>query len=99
LPPTTDEIAESLARIERLVAKTSETVGILDERLKATRTDMAELKDHQKEANGRMAEVVMQQHQQDGALAVLKWMVTVTLAGIGAGAALAGIVLAVVSRS
>ena len=92
------ELMPILERIERLSIKTSETVGILDERLKATREDMIELKEHQKEANGRMAEVMREQQQQDGALAVLKWMVTVTLAGIGAGAALAGIILAVVSR-
>jgi len=95
--PDTSEIAASLQRIERLTAKNAEMLGIVDERQKVMRDDMADLKDHQKEANGRLADVVREQHQMDGALAMVKWMVATTLAGIGAGAAMAGIILAVVS--
>ena len=95
--PSQVEIAESLARIERLSMKTSEIVGVLDERLKATREDMSELKEHQKEANGRMAQVISEQHETKGAVGMLKWMLSFTLLGIGAGSALAGVILAIVS--
>src|SRR3989304_3769680 len=93
--PAAREIAASLRGIARLTAKNAEMLGIVDERQKVMRDDMAELKDHQKEANGRLAVVVREQHQMDGALAMVKWMVATTLGGIGAGAALAGIILAV----
>jgi len=96
--PSAPEIAESLLRIERLTQKNAEVIGVMDERLKATRTDMAELKEHQKEANGRMAEVSREQHEQRGGLSVLRWMVATLLASMGVGVGLAGVILAVVSR-
>ena len=91
------ELGETLARIERQTAKTVETVGILNERQQVMREDMAELKEHQKEANGRMAEVIKEQNETKGAVGMLKWMLSFTLLGIGAGSALAGVILALVS--
>ena len=96
--PIPSEIAESLQRLERLAMKTAETVGIVDERQRAMREDMVELKQHQKEANGNLLLLSTDQHRMEGALAMLRWMVAAATAGIGAGAALAGVILAVVSR-
>ena len=96
--PIPSEIAESLQRLERLAMKTAETVGIVDERQRAMREDMVELKQHQKEANGNLILLATDQHRMEGALAMLRWMVAAATAGIGAGAALAGVILAVVSR-
>ena len=93
----TTEIAEALARIERQTAKTVETVGILNERQQATREDVAEIKEHQKEQNGTLLAVVKEQHETKGAVGMLKWMLSFTLLGIGAGSALAGVILALVS--
>src|SRR3989304_675805 len=98
MPDTLAEISESLKRIERVTAKTAETVGILDERQKVMRDEMVELKDHQKEGNGHMAAIMADQHEMKGAVSMLKWFVGAMTAGIGAGAALAGGVLAVVGR-
>ena len=98
MPPTLAEIAESLERIERLTSKTAEAVGILDERQKVMRQDMVELKDHQKEANGNMAAIMADQHEMRGAVGMLRWFVAAMTAGIGAGAALAGVILAIVSQ-
>ena|SRR3990170_696364 len=95
---TPTEIAESLLRIERLTQKNAEVIGIVDERQKAMREDMIELKDHQKEANGRMADVMKEQHEMKGAVAMLKLMVGLVLTGIGAGSALAGVILVIVSE-
>ena len=98
MPPTLAEIAESLERIERLTSKTAEAVGILDERQKVMRQDMVELKEHQKEANGNLQAVATAQHEMRGAVAILRWFVAAMTAGIGAGAALAGVILAIVSQ-
>ena len=97
MPPTLSEIADSLERIERLTSKTAETVGILDERQKVMREDMVELKDHQKEANGKTASLIKDQFQMQGALGMLKIMVGLTLSGISAGAAMAGVILVIVT--
>lgn len=96
--PTTDEIAASLQRIERQTAKITETIGILDERQKVIREDLAELKDHQKEANGSLLAVVKEQHEMRGAVGMLKVLVGLTFAGVGAGAALAGVILVLVRQ-
>ena len=93
----TTEIAEALARIERQTAKTVETVGILNERQQATREDVAEIKEHQKEQNGTLLAVVKEQHETRGMVRVLMWGVGLILTGIGSGAALAGVILAYVS--
>ena len=95
--PTQVEIAEALARIERQTAKITETVGIVDERQKAQREDIIDIKEHLKESNGRMAMVISEQHETKGAVGMLKWMLSFTLTGIGVGAALAGVILAYVS--
>ena len=91
MPDTLAEISESLKRIERLTAKTAETVGILDERQKMIRVEVSDIKEHQKEANGNVATIMADQHEMKGAVAMLKWFVVAMTAGIGAGAALAGV--------
>ena len=98
MPANLAEIAESLQRIERLSSKTSETVGILNERQGVMREEMTELKEHQKWANGNMTEILAEQHEMRGAILVLRWLVGAVTAGVGAGAALAGVILALVSR-
>lgn len=97
MSPSPAEIAETLLRLERLAMKNAEVIGIVNERQLAMREDMTELKDHQKEANGRMAEVSREQHEQRGGLVVLRWMVATLLASMGVGVGLAGVILAVVS--
>ena len=97
MPSNLAEISESLQRIERVTGKTAETVGILDERQRVMREDMAELKEHQKVANGNIADIATRQHEMQGAVGMLKWFVAAMTAGIGAGAALAGVILAIVS--
>ena len=98
MPDTLAEISESLKRIERVTAKTAETVGILDERQKVMREEMSELKEHQKQANGNMADILAEQHEMRGAVGMLRWFVMAMTGGIGAGAALAGVILAIVSQ-
>ena len=92
------EVMPILERIERQTAKITETVGILDERQRATREDVLEIKRDQKTSNGNLANLATEQHKMEGAIAMLRWMVAAATAGIGAGAALAGVILAVVSR-
>jgi len=91
------DLVETLSRIERLAQKNAEIIGIVSERQQAMREDMTELKDHQKEANGRMAEVMKDQHETKGAVSMLKWMLSFTLLGIGTGSALAGVILVLIS--
>ena len=98
MPANLAEIAESLERIERQTAKTVETIGILNERQGVMRDEMVELKEHQKQANGNMASIMADQHEMKGAVGMLKWFVMAMTGGIGAGAALAGVILAIVSR-
>src|SRR3990167_7386217 len=97
MPANLAEITEALKRIERVTAKTAETVGILDERQKVIREEIVSLKEHQKEANGNMASIMADQHEVKGAVSMLRWFVAAMTAGIGAGAALAGVILAIVS--
>ena len=97
MPDTLAEISEALKRIERVTAKTAETAGILNERQEVMRKEMVELKEHQKQANGNMAAIMADQHEMRGAVGMLKWFVAAMTAGIGAGAALAGVILAIVS--
>jgi len=59
---------------------------------------LAELKDHQKEANGSLLAVVKEQHEMRGAVGMLKVLVGLTFAGVGAGAALAGVILVLVRQ-
>jgi len=92
------EISESLARIERLAMKTAETVGIVDERQKAQREDIIEIKDHLKESNGNLATVIKEQHENKGAVGMLKWMVATLLASMGVGVGLAGVILVLVRQ-
>ena len=53
---------------------------------------------HQDRTNGQVAELKIAHYEQKGALAMLRLMMTVTLAGIGAGAAVAGVILAIVAK-
>ena len=98
MPLTPAELADAVLRIERVTIETAEAVSILNERQQEMRKDMGELKEHQKEQNGNLLNLATEQHKMEGALAMLRWMVAAATTGIGAGAALAGVILAVVSR-
>jgi hypothetical protein len=58
----------------------------------------AKLELHARTTNGQIADILKEQYIQHGGIAVLRAMVTWTLAGIGAGAAVAGVILALVAR-
>lgn len=66
--------------------------------LVAIAADVVEIKAATKATNGHVAEISREQEQQKGGLAVLKWMVTVTIAMVAAGAAVAGVILAFVAN-
>ena len=66
--------------------------------LKVVKSDVAEVKMHQRETNGHIADLKAEHYRQAGVIAILRWLISFTLAGIGAGAAVAGIILAIVTR-
>ena len=94
---TRSEIMPVLERIERLSQKNAEALGIVDERQKVMREDVAELKEHQRAANGITSRLAAEQLKAEGALGAIKFMLAITLGGISAGAAVAGIILALVA--
>ena len=98
MPLTPAELADAVQRIERVTMKTAETVGIMDERQKVDHETIREIEAHAREQNGSLLSLATEQHKMEGALAMLRWMVAAATTGIGAGAALAGVILAVVSR-
>ena len=53
---------------------------------------------HARTTNGQIAEIVKEQYIQQGAIGMLRVLVTWTLAGISAGAAVAGVILVIVAR-
>ena len=60
--------------------------------------DVAEIKIHAKETNGHITELKAEHYRQAGAIIMLRWLGGLTLAGIGAGGTIAGVVLAIVAR-
>lgn len=61
------------------------------------REELAGVKEHQKETNGHITDIRRDQFIQDGAIRMLRWISSFTLAGVGAGSAVAMVVLAIVS--
>ena len=66
--------------------------------LKVVKSDVAEVKEHQRLTNGHIADLKAESYRVAGAVSMLRWMVSFTLAGIGTGAALAGVILAIVAN-
>ena len=58
----------------------------------------SEIKVHAKETNGHITELKAEHYRQAGAIMMLRWLGGLTLAGIGAGGTIAGVVLAIVAR-
>ena len=98
MPLTPAELADAVQRIERVTMKTAETVGIMDERQKVDHETIREIEAHAREQNGSLLSVVKEQHEMRGAIGMLKVMVGLTFAGVSAGAALAGVIFAIISR-
>jgi len=62
------------------------------------RGDVIEIKEHQKETNGHIAALSLKQSHQEGSISTLRLIGGMTLAGVGAGAAVAGVILTLVAR-
>ena len=66
--------------------------------IKVLITEVSGLKEHIRENNGELAILKRTSLKQEGALSVLRGMLSFTLAGISAGAALATVILITVAR-
>ena len=66
--------------------------------LGSIKVTLATIVTRQERTNGQVAELKTSHYEQRGALAVLRIMMMVTLAGIGAGAAVASVILAIVTK-
>lgn len=62
------------------------------------RRDITDIKVTQRATNGQVAELKIEHYRQAGAITMLRFIGGLTLAGIGAGAAIAGVILTIVAR-
>src|SRR3990167_7316004 len=62
------------------------------------RSDVIEIKEHAAATNGHIASLKAEQYKQEGRLQALSWLGRMSVAGIGTGAALAGVILTIVAR-
>lgn len=93
--------------IEQLLRETHTTVTVLAERQIADQASAREWRSmvadkldgvtaRQDKTNGTVAAIDHKQTLQDGAMGVLQWLLTAVIGMTGAGAAVAGVVLALV---
>ena len=93
------------AELERLIVETHSTVAMLVERSTGIEDKLTGVQRRVDKINGSIAAVqgdmgLMQKEQamQDGALGALKWLITILISMTGVGAAVAGVVLALVAK-
>jgi len=88
--------------VERLIVEIHSTVATLDERTRSMDRTMAvqftAVTTRQDIANGIVAKIKTEQDEQRGGMVMVKWLIAVTLTVMSVGAAIAGVVLAIVSR-
>ena len=87
-----------MADVEDIIRDMHTTLGVLVERTE-------QIIAHQRDTNGAVASVTNEvalirasEHRRDGALNVLKWLMATTIGGLGAGAAVAMAILAIIAR-
>ena len=86
------------AELERLIVETHSTVATLVERSIGIENKLLGVQHRQDTANHATAKLQQEQYRQDGALGALRWLLTILLSVTGAGAAIAGVVLAIVAQ-
>lgn len=77
-------------------------VASIDEKVDALKHDVAvsrrEITDRQDRTNGSVAAIKSEQEQAKGAIGVMRWLLAATVGLVGAGAAVAGVILALVAQ-
>lgn len=86
------------AEVERLIVETHSTVAMLVERSAGIEDKLTGVQRRIDKINGSVAAVQAEQATQEGALGALKWLLALLISVTGVGAAVAGIVLAIVAR-
>lgn len=86
------QITASVARLDSIEDK----VDGLKVDLEHTRREVTARQD---KTNGTVAAIKSEQEQQKGAVAVIRWLAAFTIAIVSAGAAVAGVVLAIVASN
>ena len=83
---------------ERVNESEAELIRDMHGDIKVIRSEVVEIKVHQQRTNGAVARLSEEQLIAKGALGIVKWMIGFTIGMVGVGAAVAGIVLAIVAR-
>lgn len=84
--------------VERLIVETHSTVAMLVERSTGIEDKLLGVQRRIDKINGSVADIQGEQSEQKGAVGALKWLLAVLISVTSAGAAIAGIVLAIVAR-
>ena len=85
--------------IERLIVETHATVATLIERSVSVDNKLAGIITRVDKTNGSVAAIQAEQYKQEGAAAMFKWMFAAVLVVMSVGVAVAGFVLAVVTKT
>lgn len=83
-----------ITRLDQLADAAGESGKLLAE----TMAVMSRLESHVAQQNGLVAKMNEKQLHTEGALAAMRWLMTVVLGMVTAGAAVAGIVLAILAK-